>query len=168
MPKDSAPTRTAILAAAVHTLKRAGLEGFTVEGVARRAGVAKGLVLYHYASRSRLLRSAAAQVATERAGGLARALAGDDGGKGGSAGLDACWEELRRQTEDGTTRAWMGLCAAGLIERTDHGGFEATARAALLDGCAAALAAGAPVADVRDAYHALWLALLDLGETAAD
>ncbi|HEV8264314.1 MAG TPA: TetR family transcriptional regulator [Gemmatimonadales bacterium] len=165
MPKDSAPTRTAILAAAVHTLKRAGLEGFTVEGVARRAGVVKGLVLYHYASRSRLLRSAAAQIATERAGGLARALAK---GEGGSAGVDACWEELRRQTEDGTTRAWMGLCAAGLIERTDEGGFEATARAALLDGCAAALAAGAPVQDVRDAYHALWLALLNLGEAAAD
>jgi AcrR family transcriptional regulator len=166
VPKDSAPTRSAILAAAVHTLKRAGLEGFTVEGVAGRAGVVKGLVLYHYASRSRLLRSAAAQLASERAAGLARTLAQGSG----AAALDGCWEELRRQTEDGTTRAWLGLTAAGLIERPADrggGGFEATARQAVLDGCAAALAAGAPLAEVRDAYHALWLALLDV-EQAAD
>ena len=56
MPKDSAPSRSAILAAAVHTLKRGGIEGFTLDGVARRAGVVKGLVLYHYGSRGRLLR----------------------------------------------------------------------------------------------------------------
>jgi AcrR family transcriptional regulator len=159
VPKDSAPTRSAILAAAVHVLKRAGLEGFSIEGVARRAGVAKGLVLYHYASRARLLRAAAAQVAAERAAGIGRALA-----KGPAAvGVDACWEELRRQAEDGTARAWLGLCAAGLIDPPDgQAGFEGAARQAVLDGCAAALAAGAPLGDLRDAYHALWLGLLEL------
>jgi AcrR family transcriptional regulator len=159
VPKDSAPTRSAILDAAVHILKRAGLEGFAIEAVARRAGVAKGLVLYHYASRGRLLRAAATQVAGERAAGIKRALA-----KGpGTVGVDACWEELRRQAEDGTARAWLGLCAAGLIEPADgHDGFEDAARQAVLNGCAAALATGAPLADLRDAYHALWLALLDL------
>ncbi len=160
MPKDSAPTRSAILAAAVHTLKRDGLEGFTVAGVARRAGVVKGLVLYHYGSRSRLLRAAAGQVAGDRAAALRRALGT---GGGGAAAVDACWAELRRQAEDGTARAWLGLCAAGLIDRTgDDAGLEGAARQAALDGCGAALAAGAPLADVRDAYHALWLALLDV------
>jgi AcrR family transcriptional regulator len=161
VPKDSAPSRAAILAAAVHALKRNGIEAFTLDGVARRAGVAKGLVLYHYGSRGRLLRSAAAQVATERAAGIAGALARGPG----MAAVDACWEELRGQAEDGTARAWLGLCAAGLIDRPDGGGgFEGAARQAVLDGCAAALSAGAPLDTLRDAYHTLWLALLDLSD----
>jgi len=163
VPKNSSASRSAILAAAVHTLKRGGIEGFTLEAVARRAGVVKGLVLYHYESRGRLLRTAAAQVASERAAGLASALAG-----AGTVAVDACWEELRRQAEDGTARAWLGLCAAGLIDRPgSDAGFEGAARQAVLDGCAAALAAGAPLADLRDAYHALWLALLDLTDEPA-
>lgn len=160
MPKDSTASRSAILAAAVSVLKRGGVEGFTLDGVARRAGVVKGLVLYHYGSRSRLLRTAADEVAKERAAGLASALA-----PGGTAAVDACWEELRRQSEDGTARAWLGLCAAGLIERPGDGtGFEGTARQAVLDGCAAGLAAGVSLADLHDAYHSLWLALLDLSD----
>jgi len=160
VPKDSAPSRSAILAAAVHTLKRGGIEGFTLDGVARRAGVVKGLVLYHYGSRARLLRSAAAELAGERRTALTTALA-----RGGTVAVDACWEELRRQAEDGTARAWLGLCAAGLIPAT-AAGFEEAARQAVLDGCAAALAAGAPLGDLRDAYHALWLALLDVNDDA--
>lgn len=161
MPKDAAPTRSGILAAAVHTLQRAGLEGFTLEAVARRAGVVKGLVLYHYGSRARLLRAAAGQVAAARSAAIDKALASGPGTKG----LDACWEELRRQAEDGTARAWLSLCAAGMIDRSaSNTGFEGAARDALIDGCAAALAAGAPLADVRDAYGALWLALLDITE----
>lgn len=159
MPKDASATRTAILAAAVQTLQRAGVEGFTLDAVARRAGVAKGLVLYHYASRARLLRAAATQIAASRDAALTRAL---DSGSG-LAGVDACWEELRHQAEDGTGRAWLSLCAAGLIDRSaKDGGFEDTARMAVVDGCAIALAAGIPLADARDAYDALWLALLDV------
>jgi len=163
VPKDSAPSRSAILVAAVHTLKRSGIEGFTLDGVARRAGVVKGLVLYHYGSRDRLLRTAAAEVASERAAGLANALSRG----AGTVAVDACWEELHRQAEDGTARAWLGLCAAGLIEgRGGDASLEGAARQAVLDGCAAALAAGAHLGDLRDAYHALWLALLDLSDDA--
>jgi AcrR family transcriptional regulator len=159
VPRDATSTRSAILAAAVQTLQRAGVEGFTLDAVARRAGVVKGLILYHYGSRARLLRTAAGQVATMRASGLARALE-----KGGTAGLDACWEELRRQAEDGTARAWLGLCASGMIDRaaSNEPGFEGAAQSALIDGCAAALACGVPLTDVRDAYNALWLALLEV------
>jgi hypothetical protein len=83
------------------------------------------------------------------------------------AAVDACWEELRRQAEDGTARAWLGLCAAGLIDRPgSDAGFEGAARQAVLDGCAAALSTGAPLAELRDAYDALWLALLDLSDDA--
>ena len=161
MPKDSSATRLGILAAAVETLHRGGVEAFTLEAVAQRAGVVKGLILYHYASRSRLLQAAASQIAESRTAAITRVLSSASG----TAALDACWEELRRQAEDGTARAWLSLCAAGLIDRSaNNGGFEAAARDALIDGCAAALASGVPLADVRDAYDALWLALLEVTE----
>jgi AcrR family transcriptional regulator len=159
VPKDATSTRNTILSAAVQTLQRSGVEGFTLDAVAGRAGVVKGLILYHYASRGRLLRAAAAQIADARDGAIRRAL---DSGSG-MAGVDACWEELRRQAEDGTARAWLSLCAAGLIDRSARNeGFEDAARAAVADGCAVALATGVPLADARDAYNALWLALLEL------
>jgi len=159
MPKDSAPTRSTILAAAVQILQRTGVEGFTLEAVARRAGVVKGLVLYHYASRGGLLKTAAAQIAASRAAALDRALASAPR----SEALDACWEELRRQTEDGTTRAWLSLCAAGLIDQSARNAeFEDAARESIMDGTAVALSTGVPLADVRDAYDALWLALLEV------
>ena len=159
MPKDADATRSSILAAAVQILQKGGVEGFTLDAVARRAGVVKGLVLYHYASRGRLLRAAATQIATSRASALDRALASG----AGTDGLDACWEELRRQAEDGTARAWLSLCAAGLIDRSArNAAFEDAARESIMDGTAVALSSGVPLADVRDAYDALWLALLEV------
>ena len=163
VPKDATSTRSSILAAAVQTLQRGGVEGFTLEAVARRAGVVKGLVLYHYASRGRLLRAAASHIAATRTAAIERALA-----TGAGAGrLDACWAELRRQAEDGTARAWISLCAAGLIDRSARNAeFEDAARDAVIDGTAIALAAGVPLADAKDAYDALWLSLLDITEKA--
>jgi AcrR family transcriptional regulator len=159
MPKDAASTRSSILAAAVQILQKGGVEGFTLDAVARRAGAVKGLVLYHYASRGRLLRIAATEVATSRAAALDRALAS----AAGTAALDACWEELRRQEEDGTARAWLSLSAAGLIDRSARNtAFEDAARDSILDGTAVALCSGVPLADARDAYDALWLALLEI------
>jgi AcrR family transcriptional regulator len=158
VPKDASTTRATILAAAVHTLQRSGVEGFSLDAIARRAGVVKGLLLYHYASRSRLLGAAASHLSAARDAAIAKALA-----SGSTAGLDACWEILRRQTEDGTARAWLSLCAAGLIDRsTRNAGLEESARDAIVDGCTAALVAGVPLADARDAYDALWLALLEV------
>ena len=159
MPKDSTATHSGILAAAVDTLRRGGVEAFTLDAVARRAGVVKGLVIYHYASRSRLLRAAASRIAETRTTAITHVFSTGFS----TAALDACWEELRRQAEDGTARAWLSCCAAGLIDRSvNNGGFEEAARDALIDGCATGLASGVPLADVRDAYDALWLALLEV------
>ena len=159
VPKDSTPNRLAILAAAVQALKHGGLDRFTIEAVARRAGVAKGLVLYHYESRRRLLRLCAAEVAAEREQRLGAAL----GTARGTAVVDAVWEELLRQEADGTARAWLTLGAAGVMEPpAERHGFEDLARRAVLDGCAAALAARVPADELHDAYHALWLALLEV------
>jgi AcrR family transcriptional regulator len=163
VPKDASSTRATILAAAVQTLQGAGVEGFTLDAVAQRAGVVKGLVLYHYTSRGRLLRAAATRIAATRDAALAKALAGGSGMKA----VDACWEELRRQAEDGTTKAWLGLCAAGLVDRSTRNlGLEEAAQVAAVDGCAVALASGMPLQDAHDAYNALWLALLDVTEPA--
>lgn len=163
VPKDASSTRAGILSAAVQTLQRAGCEGFTLDAVAGRAGVVKGLVLYHYASRGRLLRAAADQIAESRDLAITRALATGSGMKG----VDACWEELRRQAEDGTTRAWLSICAAGLVDRSARNmELDEAAQLAAVDGCAVALASGLPLADARDAYNALWLALMDIAEPA--
>ena len=113
----------------MQTLQRGGVEGFTLEAVARRAGVVKGLILYHYASRGRLLRAAAAQIATSRSAAIERALASARGAEA----FDACWAELRRQAEDGTARAWLSLCTAGLIDRSARNAhFEDAARDAAM------------------------------------
>ena len=163
VPKDASSTRAGILSAAVQTLQRVGVEGFTLDAVANRTGVVKGLVLYHYTSRGRLLRAAAALIADTRDAAIVKALATGAGMKG----VDACWEELRRHAEDGTTRAWLSLCASGLIDRSARNlGLDAAAQLAAVDGCAVALASGLPLADARDAYNALWLALLEIAEPA--
>lgn len=161
MPKDSAPTRSAILTAALQTLKRDGLEGFAIAAVARRAGVAKGLVLYHFKARSRLLALCARSIEAERARRLSGALAAGTG----AAGADRCWEELLRQQRDGLARAWLGLRAAGITDRPPKNvTFEEIARQLLLDGCTAALVARVPVRELKDAFDAVWLALLDVTE----
>ncbi len=174
MPRDSAPTRSAILAAALQTLRGDGLDGFSIATVAQGAAVPKGLVLYHFRSRQQLLASCGKAIAEERsrrlagaqAGGGAGGAGGGSGGSGGGPGAavaDACWEELRRQDADGTTRAWLALCGAGMIDRSvKQEDFEETARNMLLDGCAAAMATGAPLQEVREAFDTGWLALLDL------
>jgi AcrR family transcriptional regulator len=145
--------------ASLRTLRDDGLDGFSIAAVAQRAAVPKGLVLYHFGSRQQLLASCGLAVAEERSHRLAAAQAGGSG----AVDADACWEELRRQDADGTTRAWLALCSAGLIDRsTKQTDFEETARQMLLDGCAAAIATGAPLQDVREAFDTGWLALLDL------
>ncbi len=89
MPKDATATRANILAAAVQILQRGGIEGFTLDAVARRAGVGKGLILYHYASRGRLLRAAASQIATLRSAGIEGALASGSGAQFEDAAREA-------------------------------------------------------------------------------
>ena len=163
MPRDGTATRSAILTAALTLLREQGLPGFSIEGVAARADVAKGLVLYHYGSRAKLLERCAEAVNRERGD----RLTGAPKGKTGVGGVDALWEELIRQHEDGTARAWLSLAAGGSFASGDPtDDVVAQATRALLDGCAAGLAAGGERAALREAYEALSLALLRLEEGA--
>ena len=156
MARDGGPTRRRILESATRLLRTRGIDAFAIEAVARGAGVAKGLVIYHFGSRAELLRECGVAVQLDREGRLRQARASDPGVRG----IDACWEELRRQTTDGTTRAWLGLLAAGAAPPPAEPDIDALSSASVLDGCAVALAAGVPEASVRDAHDALWLALL--------
>lgn len=156
MPKDSTATRQAILEGALNVLRRDGLTRFSVEAVARRADVAKGLVIYHFGSRAALLEECARRITAARADGLSAALASATGIRR----IDACWDELVRQQANGTARAWLALVAAGLAPAGPAEEFEDRARAVLLDGCTAALSAGAPPDALRTAHDALWLALV--------
>lgn len=163
MPRDGGPTRRRILDAALQVLRTGGIESFSVEAVARRAVVAKGLVIYHFGSRTELLRQCGIALRADRAQRLALARNSAPGVRG----IDACWAELRRQTGDGTTRAWLGLLAAGAAPSPGDVGADSIVTDGLLDGCAIALAAGVAEESVREAHDALWLAALQVIEEGA-
>lgn len=160
MPRDGTITRAAILEGALALLREGGLPRFSLEGVARRADVAKGLVLYHYRSRARLIERCADSVERDRSQRLDAAAAG----KPGIGAVDALWDELVRQQEDGTARAWLSLAAAGALTAAGDEELASQARRALLDGCAAALASGAERGALREAYDALALALVRMDD----
>lgn len=184
-------TRDTIVEAACACLASAGLNRVTVGAVARNARVSTALVHYHFATKRRLLAAAAAALARRRADGRVGALAGGTG----LDGLDALWSVLgsgveraatdlvllgrqdhetrtallaERRREQGRTAGALARTLAGLgarpgIPSEDLAGTVCT----FLDGAAAALAAGAPAAEVRASYDAFWLALVALGQTAS-
>jgi AcrR family transcriptional regulator len=156
MARDPAATRRRILESALRLLRTRGIDAFSVEAVAGGAAVAKGLVIYHYGSRAHLLRQCGAALQAERRDRLRWARESAPG----IQGIDACWEELRRQTADGTTRAWLGLVAVGAVPAPAEPDPDAVVVAGVLDGCAVALAVGVAEAAVREAHDALWLAVL--------
>jgi len=114
VPKDASSTRATILAAAVHTLQRGGVEGF----LARRYRAARRGRQRADPLPLRITQSVAAPGSLPTGGGPRRGDHTRAGNQPRYGGLDACWEVLRRQTEDGTTRAWLSLCGAGLIDRS--------------------------------------------------
>ena len=85
----------------------------------------------------------------------------------GIGAVDAVWKELLRQQADGTARAWLSLAAHGAFAPA-AGDTELLGQAtrALVDGCAAALAAGGEPDGLREAYEALSLALLQVEDSA--
>ena len=159
MPRDGTNTRNAIVNGALALLRDGGLSRLSVEGVAARADVAKGLVLYHYKSRAQLVELCGRRLEEDRADRLQAAGRGQ-----GIAAVDAVWEELLRQQDDGTARAWLSLAAVGAVAPGVSADPVAQAQRTLLDGCAAALATGADRAIVREAYEALALALLRMAD----
>jgi AcrR family transcriptional regulator len=66
MPRRAEATRSALVQAALETLKEHGLEGTTARAIAARAGVNQALVFYHFGGVDDLLLAALDASATER------------------------------------------------------------------------------------------------------
>lgn len=165
-----------IIATAALVVRQSGLTDWTVEAVAKKAGCAKGLVLYHFGTKATLLTELASHVRSERLERRISALS-----VGGAPGLDRLWQVLVRDAEDGTTGLWLGLVAAdgsrirASIEEADRARFSAAAIAAMqlgqdfeggtdlldvLNGFELALLQGRPAELVREGFDRYWLDLL--------
>ena len=171
--------RSRIIATAGTLLTSHGLHGWSVEQVAAGAGCAKGLVHYHFGTRTALLAAVVDEMACRRMARRSAALA-----PGGTAALDALWAVLREDAGAGVSRAWLeaglesgpeirGAMAASVTELQQFAAASSAAmelpalppnRAAtlllLLDALEAALVRGAPMAAVREAYDRVWLGLM--------
>jgi AcrR family transcriptional regulator len=173
--KEADLVKDAILTASVETVIQHGLNDWTVEEVANKAHCAKGLVNYHFRSKAELLQLTAETIAYHR---QARRLAAIGANRGTSV-LDNLWEALRVEVRSGWFAAWLGFAAseaAGLepVEFKDQLRLALTRALllpadalpeplvlfAMLDGIALRLLLDEPEAEVKDAYHRLWLGLL--------
>jgi AcrR family transcriptional regulator len=77
-PRDAAPTRAAIVAAAGTLLESGGPGAVTLRSVGAAAGVSRSAAYRHFDDKAELLRALAAQTLTELAGGIRRAAERDD------------------------------------------------------------------------------------------
>ena len=168
-----------IVEASERVLIEQGLEGWTVEGVAREAGCAKGLVHYHHRTKGTLLIATGARLAARRLHRVVASLS-----LRGTAALDALWDAILAGVRSGETQARLALLASrepavrepfAVTDETldklaekftvafsqpefDLG--DARALMASIEGIESLLVAGVPALDVRDSYHRLVLYLI--------
>lgn len=170
--------RDRIISAATGVLIQQGLNGWTVDEVARKAGCAKGLVNYHYRSKQQLLERIAELLREDR---WAKRHAASKGSKP----LDLLWQTLINEVGSGRFSAWLSLLVAGeklrQSARTPLQHAETLCRslgeslglgdqlashgplvAAALDGISLRLLEGADPGTLEEAYHRFWLTLLDM------
>jgi len=173
---NSAATRTRILDAAKAELKETGLTDWTVDEISRRAGCAKGLIAYHFQSKTKLLQLVAAQVRADRSARRTKALSGS-----GADALDKLWESLADEVRSGSSRLWLSLlthpetASSATIDAAGRQHLVTTAATALgfeeqapslqaipafLDGLELQLLMGAPAGELREQFDRFWLDLL--------
>ena len=171
--------RDAILTASVETVVDYGLNDWTVEEVANKARCAKGLVNYHYRSKSELLNQTAEAIAFNRQARRLAAIGLDSG----TSVLDNLWAAITTEVRSGWFAAWLSFVARerDLSEpRLELPEFGVQLRSALtralglatdvlpeplvltamLDGIAIRLLLGESDERVKEAYHRLWLGAL--------
>ena len=89
-------SKAALAEAAERVLLEAGLNGLSLDRVAREAGCAKGLVNYHFRTKGDLLAAVAARLAARRRERLLTAAQGV-----GAAALDGLWDSVRKAAASG-------------------------------------------------------------------
>jgi AcrR family transcriptional regulator len=103
--------RPGILAAAVELIKERGARNATIDGVAKRAGCAKGLVHYHFKTKVGMLDAAANELVESRRKSWAEAFEAP----GPKQAIDRSWTLLTQEAETGVIRAWASLLQAGVL-----------------------------------------------------
>ena len=103
--RDPEQAKRSIIEAATAELCERGAATATVEAVAKRAGCAKGLVLYHFKTKQSLFESAGSAIAATRAANWTTSF------EGGSPTetIDKTWELLTTESTNGVTLAWSSL-----------------------------------------------------------
>lgn len=170
--------RDPILQAATKVLVQRGLNGWTVDEVAKKADCAKGLVNYHYRSKQQLLERVAELLREDR---WSKRLTATKGSKP----LDTLWATLIEEVHSGRFSAWLSLLTGDTrlrqAARTPQQHAEAMCRslgeslglgdqlaehaslvAATLDGLCLRLLEGVDPSTLEEAYHRFWLTLLDM------
>jgi AcrR family transcriptional regulator len=189
MPRKSSQARTKILHSAADLLKRAGAETLTIEGTASQAGVAKGLVHYHFKTKQLLLCEVLKHVSTTRCAAWSEAFDADSP----TAVVDQTWALLTQESDAGVLRAWHSLLGLEhiLTDQTAKAtmeGFSSTLAdalqsmldrnmglepsvpklelgwlaAAVVNGMGVQLMAGGDRTELEGAYAAAWLGILSL------
>ncbi len=186
--RDPEQAKHSIIEAATAELMAKGAATATVESVAKRAGCAKGLVLYHFKTKQGLFESAGATLAATREAQWTVAFQGSNP----TDAIDKTWELLTSESSNGVTLAWssllspigqisdqavkslaegfakaLGAAGVGLFELL---GTEPRVNeeelgwllASMVTGMEAALLSGADPSVVNGAYTAAWLGVLSL------
>ncbi len=97
--------RSKILESAARLVREAGTTSLTVEGTAKGAGVAKGLVHYHFKTKAGLLQAVLTDLTANRCERWSEALRAPNA----AAAVSQSWALLTEESADGTLRAWHSL-----------------------------------------------------------
>jgi AcrR family transcriptional regulator len=148
-------SRTAVLGAALAELTERGYGGFTIDGVATRAGVARSTVYRIWGDRSRQIEDALEELNQQ-----------PPAGERGSETPRERVEALVRHLSEAMAGSKVADCLPGLVDGAErdpdvrrlHHGYNARRRAALVDAIAEGRSSGAPGFDVDPELAALALA----------
>jgi AcrR family transcriptional regulator len=164
-----------ILSASATLLMRGGLTDWSIEGAARQAQCAKGLVLHYFGSKRELLTAVARELSARRADRWIAALRSP-----GIEGIEALWRALAEEAGSGVARALIELRLsgvngttipadraralvsgiAGALERPVELLPPPATLEPILEGYALALLAGASADEVREAFLGYWVSFL--------
>jgi AcrR family transcriptional regulator len=192
MTNRSKASREAIVNAALSVVRAKGAVGLTIEGVARQAGCAKGLVHYHLKTKRALLDAVANRIADDRIASWSEAFHAPSP----ADAIAKTWNVLTGESNDGTVRAWVSLLGSGVLaEQTASevlarftGSLGRTAAGMLaelglmpkvgtaelgwllgsvVEGMGVQILAGGDLTALEEAYAAAWLGILSLTESQA-
>jgi len=191
VPRDGSEARARILGCAEELVRKQGAHSVTVEGVAKAAASAKGLVHYHFKTKKGLLSAVEEKLSKSRIENWSAAFDSESPRQA----IDQSWRLLTEESRNGTLRGWLTLLGSkesladqsannalrefsqsvgSLLLRMleDDMGLRPTVTAdevghllvAVIDGIGLQLLAGTEADELQGAYAAAWLGLLSLTE----